>query len=77
MRALELDGDVSLFDTATQQALLLNATASDVWRLLDGQHTLDEIVRLLAAAYEQAAEDIRGDVERTVATLTDAGFLAG
>lgn len=77
MRTLELDGDVSLFDTATQQALLLNATASDVWRLLDGQHTLDDIVRLLATAYGQADDDIRPDVERTVATLTDAGFLAG
>lgn len=76
VRALELDGDISLFDAATRQAMLLNSTASDVWRLLDGEHTLDEIVRLLAVAYGQPAETIRADVQRTVAVLADAGLLA-
>jgi hypothetical protein len=77
VQALELDGDISVFDAATRQALLLNSTASDVWRLLDGEHTLDDIVHLLAAAYGQPADAIRADVQRTVATLAGAGLLAG
>jgi hypothetical protein len=75
VRALELDGDISLYDSATSQALLLNATASDVWRLLDGEHNTDDIVRLLASAYSVQAGTIRPDVERTIAELVAAGML--
>ena len=76
VRALELDGDISLYDATSHRAIVLNSTASDVWRLLDGEHTLDEVVRLLATAYATDPEEIRSDVERTVATLAEAGFLA-
>jgi hypothetical protein len=75
VQVLELDGDISLYDRATSQALLLNATASDVWRLLDGEHTVDEIVDLLAAAYGTDPAAIRPDVVRTVAELGAAGLL--
>jgi len=76
VRALELDGDISLYDAASRRAVVLNSTASDVWRLLDGEHGLDDVVRLLAAAYGTEPEAIRPDVERTVASLAEAGFLA-
>lgn len=76
VRALELDGDISLYDARTQFAAVLNGTASDVWRLLDGDHTLDEVVELLATAYKVQPAAIRPDVERTVAELTEAGFLS-
>jgi Coenzyme PQQ synthesis protein D (PqqD) len=75
VRALEIDGDISLYDRSTQHALLLNATASAIWRLADGERTLDELVDDLALAYRAAAAEIRPDVERTVRELTDAGFL--
>jgi hypothetical protein len=55
--------------------VVLNATASDVWRLCDGEQTLDEIVDLLASAYQAEASVIRPDVEKTIADLVDAGFL--
>lgn len=76
VQALELDGDISLYDSATSQALVLNATASDVWRLLDGEHTVDEIVALLAAAYGVDVASIRPDVVRIIGELTSAGLLA-
>ena len=76
IRELELDGDISLYDPATRNAAILNGTASDVWRLLDGEHSLDEVVDLLAAAYEVQGAAIRADVERTVGDLVAAGFLA-
>jgi Coenzyme PQQ synthesis protein D (PqqD) len=76
VQALELDGDISLYDSATSQALVLNTTASDVWRLLDGEHTMDEVVGLLAAAYAVDTASIRPDVVRIVGELTTAGLLA-
>jgi hypothetical protein len=72
---LELDGDISLYDSATSRALMLNGTASDVWRLLDGEHTLDEIVELLALAYQISSGSIRSDVVRTIDELAAAGLL--
>lgn len=76
IRELELDGDISLYDPATRNAAVLNGTASDVWRLLDGEHSLDEVVGLLAAAYQVEGAAIRADVERVVGDLVAAGFLA-
>ncbi|MBI3686609.1 MAG: PqqD family protein [Actinobacteria bacterium] len=75
VRALELDGEISLYDAASQHALLLNGTASDIWRLADGQRNLAQIVAMLAATYGTAETVIRADVERTIAELVAAGFL--
>lgn len=72
---MELDGDVSLYHSVTGQALMLNGTASAVWRLLDGRHDLDGIVGLLADAYRVDCATIRDDVQRVIAELTEHGFL--
>ena len=71
----ELDGEISLYDPVRSNAHVLNSTASDIWRLLDGEHTLDEIVDLLARAYEVAPSDIRVHVARTVDVFDDRGLL--
>jgi Coenzyme PQQ synthesis protein D (PqqD). len=75
IRAIELGEDISLYNPHTQGAALLNSTASDVWRLVDGEHTFEEIVDLLGAAYGADPEAIRGDVRMTIDALVSAGFL--
>jgi PqqD family protein of HPr-rel-A system len=75
VQALELDGDISLYDSATTQAVVLNATASAVWRLLDGTRDAAAVVAALAARYGVAAGEIRADVERTLAELAETGML--
>jgi Coenzyme PQQ synthesis protein D (PqqD) len=59
-----------------REVLILNATASDIWRLSDGELTMDGIVDVLATAYGVPAQAIRDEVERTVSTLRDSGFLS-
>ena len=71
----EIDGDISLYDPQTEQVMVLNRTASDIWLLSDGEHSLTEIVVLLANAYQVKSEAIRGDVEATVASFIESGFL--
>ena len=71
----EVQGDISLYDAKREQVVVLNATASDLWRLCDGEQTLEEIVDLLASAYQTEPTVIRPDVEKTVADLVEAGFL--
>ncbi len=75
VRSLELDGDVSLFHPETDHALVLNRTASDVWRLLDGARDAEQIVALLAAVYGTERAAIHDDVLRVIADLTEYGFL--
>lgn len=71
----EVGGDVSLYDPHSERVVVLNATASDIWRLCDGDHTLDEIVDLIASAYSMQHVDIRHQIEETVASLQGEGFL--
>ena len=71
----EIGGEISLYNPHNESVLVLNVTASDVWRLSDGEHTLDEMVELLATAYRVRPEDIHSEVERTVEEIIDKGFL--
>ena len=73
--AREVGGCFALLCPDNSQAIVLNATASDVWRLADGDLTLERIVDLLARAYRVPPEMIGVEVERTVAALEDHGLL--
>jgi hypothetical protein len=73
--AEDLDDDVCLYLPATDEALVLNQPAGDVWRLADGELTVDEIIARLAAVYARAADDLREDVLAVVADLAARGCL--
>jgi len=74
---MELDGDISLYHPDTGQALVLNDTASDIWRLLDGEQSVDGVIEVLAGAYRTDPAEIGEDVRRVIANLTEHGFLPG
>lgn len=76
VRELDIDGEVTLFHEPTQTALVLNATASDVWRLLDGQRTVEQIVALLARSYATDAGTVRVDVQAALDQLAAHHVLA-
>lgn len=71
----EVDGEISLYDPATENVTILNGTASDVWLLCDGQHTATEIVDLLASAYGVEVDQIRDEVTRTIEAFVETGLL--
>ena len=73
----EVDGDISIYDPGSERVVVLNKTASDVWRLADGQHTIDEIAELLARAYQVDVRSISDDVGQTVEGFVDAGLIDG
>jgi Coenzyme PQQ synthesis protein D (PqqD) len=47
----------------------LNETGRDVWRLLDGQHSVDQAVDALAAEYDAPRAEIDRDVRGLLAEL--------
>ncbi|SEF17199.1 PqqD family protein [Jiangella alba] len=77
VRELDVDGAVTLFHEPTQTALVLNETASDVWRLLDGRRTVADIVDELAQVYAADAGTIRSGVHAALRQLADHHVLDG
>jgi pyrroloquinoline quinone biosynthesis protein D len=55
--------------------LVLNQTAHDVLALCDGQRTVGEIVKTLAAQYATEASAIDGDVKEILQRLADKSFV--
>lgn len=72
---LDIDGSVSVYHPTLDQVLVLNSTASDVWRLCTGEHSLPEIVTLLALAYKVDEAHIRHEVEEIVTRLESQGII--
>lgn len=71
----EIDDEVSLYNAQNERVMVLNITASDVWRLCDGEQTLDEIVDLIAKAYRVDRERINSEVALTIGRFVEADFL--
>ena len=53
----------------------LNAVANDIWNLLDGQRTVQQIVKQLEEEYEIDSETLTNDVSRTLDELSGAGLV--
>jgi hypothetical protein len=73
----EIGTEISIYDPAGERVTLLNETASDIWRLVDGETTVEEIARLLGAAYDTSPEIIRTDIDATISSFHDADLLEG
>lgn len=71
----EIDAEISLYDPRREQVTVLNETASDIWRLVDGERGLDEITELLASAYGVPRAEIVRDVTNTVSRFAKAGLI--
>lgn len=50
-RTISVDTDLVLFDEIERQSRHLNETAALIWRLIDGQRSVGEVVDLLQDAY--------------------------
>ena len=71
----DVDGELSLYRSGSEEAVVLNSTASEIWRLTEQEHSLDEVVDAMADTYGVAADAIRADVVATVQSLHAAGLL--
>ncbi len=70
-----IDDELLLFHPGEGAILYCNPTASLIWQLCDGQHTVQEIAALLGAAFPEAAEAIAADVEATLQQFLRHGAI--
>ena len=71
-----VDDEVVVYNRNTDAYYTLNATATAVWDLSDGSHTLSSLVAALAEQFSIEAGEIEDDVKAIVAEFTEAGLLA-
>jgi hypothetical protein len=71
----DADGALSLYRSGSEDAVVLNSTASEIWRLTEQEQTLETIVQAVADAHDVEPDAIRVDVEATVDSLRAAGLL--
>jgi SynChlorMet cassette protein ScmD len=71
----EFDDWAILFDPDTGNAFGLNPTGVFVWKLLDGKHGVDDIVKRLRAEAEDVPEDAGEHARQFIASLEQQGLV--
>lgn len=59
----ELDGEAILLDPQQGCSYNLNVVGTFIWKLLDGSHSIDDLVQAISAAYEVEESQARSDLE--------------
>jgi hypothetical protein len=75
VRFEELDGEAVVYDRGGKRAIYLNETATVIWKLCDGERSVDDIATLLAREYPEAARNIAADIADTVDRLVAGRVL--
>ena len=64
-----------LYDTEGRAIHVLSETALFIWERCDGEHDTDAIVQEAVDRYEASPEEVRPDVESTLAQFRELGIL--
>lgn len=71
----EVDGDVTLYPSGTEEALLLNATASQIWHRLATPARVDGLVAEVAASADRPVAEVAPHVIALLELLVSRGLL--
>ena len=74
-RLEQLDGELLLYHPGRTTIMYCNPTASLIWGLCDGQRSVQDIIDLLSAAYDQAAAAVAADVKATLEQFHQHGAI--
>ncbi len=72
---LRRDGDGSVMLLVPEGALVLNDSAAAALELVDGEHTLTEIVAAVVDRFEVSEQRARDDILELFERLEERGFL--
>jgi pyrroloquinoline quinone biosynthesis protein D len=70
-----IDGETVLLDIDGRELMGVNDSAARIWKLCDGQHSIDQIVAALATEFAVDAATAAADVRAFVAELVTRGAL--
>ena len=72
----ELDGEAILLNPKEGCSYNLNNVGTMIWKLLDGEHSLDDIARAICELYEVEHEQALQDVRQLLNELRDNNLLS-
>ena len=67
----EIDGELLAYSPATTRSIYLNPSASIIWLMCNGEHSVAEMIDALKEEYPDAADSIEDDVISTIETLRE------
>src|SRR3954464_3625915 len=70
-----VDGEIVILDRAAGYVHQLNATASQIWRACDGQHSVEEIAAQVTEQFESTPDAVLRDVVVALGNLERLGLL--
>lgn len=70
-RMEELDDEILLYHPGNSKTLYINKSASIIWQLCNGEHTVAEMIQMIAEAYPAASDGLEQDVMDTLERLAD------
>jgi len=71
----DVSGEAVLLNLGTGVYYGLNEVGAFIWQRMDGDHTVDDLVEEICAAYAVDRERAAADVRRLVAELLEAGLI--
>jgi SynChlorMet cassette protein ScmD len=71
----EFDDWAILFDPDTGNAFGLNPTAAFVWKLLDGSHSVQDIVHRVRKHAQDVPEEAESHIDEFVSSLVKEGLV--
>lgn len=76
VRTIQVEDELMLHDTVAQKVYALNPTATVVWSLCDGAHTLEQMVTAVKTQFSNTAQaNIPQDVGQTIDWFNEYGLL--
>jgi len=70
----EFDDWAILFDPDTGNALGLNPVGVFIWKLLDGSHTVEDILKKLRESCEKVPEEVEDHLKEFIQSLVERGL---
>lgn len=70
-----LDGEAVLVHAELKKITVLNGVGARIWELADGQHTIEEMARVIAVEYEVSPVKAESDALTFCQDLVGRGLL--
>ena len=71
----EFDDWAILFDPDSGDAFGLNPIGVNIWKRLDGNHSVKDILKDLYEVYEDVPEEAEGDLKEFIENLVQRGLV--
>lgn len=72
-----IDGEAVVVHPRAGLVYPFNPVATRCWELADGQHSVADMVEMVAGEFEASREQIQQDVEAFLRTLQEKGLIDG